>query len=96
MKENIKKADEELMGTARPPVPIDAYKVLTGYNGIDETLVAYVPTTAWHRTGVYFDGIKYTGPLGQNPMNPLMVEEWFEDFTKIIAERIAYNEKMQA
>jgi len=24
------------MGTARPPVPIDAYMMLSGYNGIDE------------------------------------------------------------
>jgi hypothetical protein len=32
----VKKADAELMSTARDPVPIEAYKMLTGYNGIDE------------------------------------------------------------
>jgi hypothetical protein len=62
-KENIAKADEELMSTARDPVPIEAFKVLTGYNGVDEQLVAFVPTTPWSSTGVYFDGLKYTGPL---------------------------------
>lgn len=34
--EKIKIADKQLMGTARPPVPIDAYMMLSGYSGIDE------------------------------------------------------------
>ena len=51
------------MSTARDPVPIAAYMMLAGYNGIDEQLVAFVPATPWHMSNTYFDGIKYTGPL---------------------------------
>jgi len=52
------------MGTGREPVPIESFKMLVGYNGLDEQLVCYVPSTEWQNGGVYFDGIKYTGPLG--------------------------------
>jgi len=51
------------MGTARPPVPIEAYMMLAGYQGAGEEIVAYVPATPWHMSNTYFDGIKYTGPL---------------------------------
>ena len=52
--------------------------MLAGYNGMDEQLVAFVPATPWHMSNTYFDGIKYTGPLNQNPINPLTVEEWMD------------------
>ena len=61
--EKVKKADEQLMSTARDPVPMEAYLQLAGYFGVAEELVAFVPATPWHMSNTYFDGIKYTGPL---------------------------------
>lgn len=80
------------MSTARDPVPIEAYKVLTGFNGVDEQLVAFVPATPWHLSNTYFDGIKYTGPLNQNPINPLTVEE----FMNTHKEQMETRKKLQA
>ena len=35
------------MGKGRDPVPIESFKMLAGYSGMDESLVCYVPTTDW-------------------------------------------------
>ena len=84
------------MSTGRDPVPIEAYKVLSGYNGIDEQLVAFVPATPWHMSNTYFDGIKYTGPLNQNPINPLTVEDWMKDHEERIKQMKAAQEAEKA
>ena len=84
------------MGTARPPVPIEAYMMLAGYQGAGEEIVAYVPATTWHMSNTYFDGIKYTGPLAQNPLNPLTVEDWVKDFEETMERRKKLQEEERA
>ena len=45
--EEIKEADQEIMGVGREPVPIESFKMLAGYSGLDESLICYVPSTEW-------------------------------------------------
>lgn len=45
--EEIKQADQEIMGTGREPVPIESFKMLVGYGGLDDQLICFVPSTEW-------------------------------------------------
>jgi len=80
------------MDKGREPLDIETYKMLVGYKGVDEQMICYVPTTNWCKHDTYFDGIKYTGPLGQNPLNRLMIEKHEKDTLAALEERLKQEE----
>lgn len=45
----------------------------TGEFGVNEMI--YVPATGWSKQNAYFDGLKYCGPVMQNPYNALNVDK---------------------
>ena len=73
--EKIKYADKKLLGTAREPMEDGAYIKLLGAQGkfsFEEFWI--VPATNWSNKNALFDGLKYCGPVMQNPYNPLNME----------------------
>lgn len=88
----IEEANKEIMDKGREPLDIETYKMLVGYKGVDEQMICYVPTTNWCKHDTYFDGIKYTGPLGQNPLNRLMIEKHEKDTLAALEARLKQEE----
>jgi hypothetical protein len=56
------------MAEAREPMADDNFMIMTGLKGrLDFNNLIYTPFTGWSRENAYFDGIKYTAPIMQNP-----------------------------
>ena len=68
IEEKQKKTHEAIMAEAREPMDDANYLSMVGLRGkLDFNVLVYTPMTGWSPENAYFDGIKYTAPIMQNP-----------------------------
>jgi hypothetical protein len=75
----IKDTDKKILGEARPPMEDETYlRLMCITTPLIWDHLVMTPVSGWSTENAYFDGIKYCGPLMQNPCNPLNMEQ--DDF----------------